>query len=73
MAEEIHYWKVDDRNIFTGTAFFGVGYVKLVHRAVLDERGLVPFYDGKPVFENDFTRDPVHQETGWFFRIAAPG
>ena len=60
MHEEIHYWKVNTVNALAGTGV-GVGYLKLVHRAILTSQGRILFdADGNPIFEKDITRDPVH-------------
>ena len=64
--EEIQYWCLNGRNAFQNTDFKGVGYVKLVRFAILDEDDTIPLDEyGKPTFAPNNELPPIHQETGY--------
>lgn len=73
MHEEIQHWCLSGRNGFQGREFKGVGYVKLVRFAELDEDGTIPLdKDGQPIFRPDNKLGTIHQETGYLMAFRRP-
>ena len=67
MDEEIQYWCLNGVNAFQGREFKGVGYVKLVRFANLDDDNTIPLNPfGEPIFTPNNDIPPIHQETGYF-------
>ena len=58
LYEELHFWKVDGANLFTGGGTFeGVGYVRDVMRVHVNEDGTIPRdRKGNPIFDQNDIR-----------------
>ena len=58
LYEELHFWKVDGANLFTGGGTFeGVGYVRDVMRVNVNEDGTIPRdAKGNPIFDQNDIR-----------------
>ena len=66
MAESNQYWFLEEVNKLALNTFIGLGYAKMVKRAIINADGTaIKDANGTFVFEPDETKPPVHYEVGY--------